>query len=83
MSRRFAWFMVAFSVMICIMSFGLADAFESKYYNKVPYANLFQSSPKQIKVQSNEGSKVVQAVIPVDQEEEQVEPQTIKETKGE
>jgi H+/gluconate symporter-like permease len=78
MVRRFAWIAVILSVMICVASFGIADAFESKYYNKVPYKNLFQPNPKQMKVQRSEGGQVVQAVIPVEQEEEQVEPQTIK-----
>jgi uncharacterized membrane protein YdfJ with MMPL/SSD domain len=83
MVRRFTWIAVILSVMICVASFGIADAFESKYYNKVPYKNLFQPDSKQIKVQKTDGSQVVQAVIPVGQEEEQVEPQTIKESKGE
>lgn len=80
--RKLAYLVIVISMMICLGSFGLANAFESKYYNKVPYRALFQTEASKIMVQKSSEGKVVQAVVPVNQKEEQVEPQTIKETKG-
>jgi flavoprotein len=48
----------------------------------VPYRALFGVKPSTIMVQQSDKGKVVQAVVPVNQEEEQVEPQTIKKSKG-
>ena len=78
-ARKLAYLAVGVSIAVCLCSVGLANAFETKYYNKVPYSALFQTNSKQIKVQkTGEGGQVVQAVIPVEQEEEKVEQQELK-----
>jgi len=82
-TRKLAYLVIVVSMIICLGSFGLANAFQSQYNNKVPYRALFGVKPSTIMVQQSDKGKVVQAVVPVNQEEEQVEPQTIKETKGE
>jgi hypothetical protein len=75
--RKLAYLIIGISVMICLCSFGISNAFETKYYNKVPYHALFQQHVKQVKVQKSENGKVVQAVVPVDKEDK-----TKKEVKG-
>jgi hypothetical protein len=80
--RKIAWLVVVVSVIVCLGSFGLANAFQSHYSNKVPYGALFGVKSSTIMVQQSDKGKVVQAVVPVNQEEEQVEPQTIKKSKG-
>lgn len=78
-SRKVAWLSIGVAVIMCLCSFSLANALETKYNNRVPYRVLFQTEqPSEIMVQKSSGSEVVQAVVPVNQEEENVEQQGLE-----
>ena len=88
MTRKCLWLVVLISIGICIVSFGFGNAWgldtkysnKAGYNNKIPYRATFNDvRPEQIKVQKTGNGKVVQAVIPVNQEEETVEQQGLKE----
>lgn len=66
-------------VLLVIFGFvGIVPAMglETFYNNKVPYSSFFmKSNSEKIKVQASGNGNVVQAVIPINQEEEKVEQQ--------
>lgn len=65
-ARKLAYLAVGVSIMVCLVSVGLANALETKYYNKVPYRALFQTQTQHVNVQKTDNGKIVQAVIPVE-----------------
>lgn len=72
MFRKCLVLLVIFGFVGIVPAMGL----ETLYNNKVSYFSLFVNPvPEKIKVQASGNGNVVQAVIPINQEEEKVEQQ--------
>lgn len=87
MGRKILWLIVFAMIGICMVSFSFGNAYaletkydnKSGYENKVQYRSLFyEAKPDKIMVQKSGNGNVVQAVVPVNEKEETVEQQGLK-----
>ena len=85
--RKLSFIVIGVSIIVCLISINLAHSMNTYYSNKqvynnkIPYSYYFgagKAKPEKIKVQTTGKGDVVQAVIPVNEEEQKVEQQSIK-----